>query len=473
MDRRRFMAGTATATAGALAVFGGATPSSASEAKAASTASGTGSADSVGDHVKGVTAITQVFGAGQKLVAVAVEYDREIDGRTLSASTFTVTDRTVTKVYTNRSADLAQRSRDGRYVIVELSPDDTAAALWVTGQGSGTPPTGGGTGGTGGTGDSGGGVGAGGPQVGDTTPGGTIVAAKATLTQAGTVTTTRGRQYAASTTALTTDAVKNLIVDDFRQFTFDDPATGQTLKYNLFVPRHYNPRKSYPLVLFMHDASVVNVATEGPLVQGLGAVCWASQEDQARHEAFVLAPEYGAVVIDDDYEPSTLFDATANLVESVAGQYSIDRDRLYTTGQSMGAMMSLGLNIRYPDLFAAAFIVAGQWPEAQAVPLAKKNLWILVSADDTKAYPGEQAITEVIQEQGTKVGTALWDGQSTAAGFAADVRAMRAQRTPVNFSAFKTGTTVPSGSTTSAHMGTWQIAYTIPGIRDWIMRQSR
>ena len=463
MDRRRFMAGTATATAGALAVFGSATPSSASEA---GKASGTGSADSGGDHVKGLTAITQVFGAGQKLVAVAVEYDRDIDGRTLSTSTFTVTDRTVTKVYTNRSADLTERSRNGRYVIVELSPDDTAAALWVTGQGSGTPPTGGGTG------DSGGGVGAGGPQVGDTTPGGTIVAAKATLIQAGTVTTTRGREYAASTTGLTTDAVKNLIVDDFQQFTFADPATGQTLKYNLFVPQHYNPRKSYPLVLFMHDASVVNVATEGPLVQGLGAVCWASPEDQARHEAFVLAPEYGAVVIDDNYEPSTLFDATANLVESVTQQYSIDPDRRYTTGQSMGAMMSLGLNIRYPDLFAAAFIVAGQWPEAQAVPLAKKNLWILVSADDTKAYPGEQAITEVIQEQGTKVSTALWDGQSTAAEFAADVRSMKAQRTPVNFAAFKTGTTVPTGSTTSAHMGTWQIAYTIPGIRDWIMRQS-
>ena len=343
MDRRRFMAGTATATAGALAVFGSATPSSASEA------SGTGSADTGGDHVKGLTAITQVFGAGQKLVAVAVEYDRDIDGRTLSTSTFTVTDRTVTKVYTNRTAGLAERSRDGRYVIVELSPDDTAAALWVTGQGggTGTPPTGGG-------------VGAGGPVVGDTTPGGTIVAAKATLTQAGTVTTTRGRQYTASTTGLTTDAVKNLIVDDFQQFTFDDPATGQTLKYNLFVPRHYNPRKSYPLVLFMHDASVVNVATEGPLVQGLGAVCWASPEDQARHEAFVLAPEYGSVVIDDTYLPSTLFDATANLVESVTGQYSIDPNRRYTTGQSMGAMMSLGLNIRYPDLFAAAFIVRSE-----------------------------------------------------------------------------------------------------------------
>lgn len=419
--------------------------------------------------MRSVTAITQVFGAGQKLVAVAVEYDRDIDGSMLSTSTFAVTDRTVTKVYANRTADLAQRGRAGRYVIVELSPDDTAAALWVTQQGSGTPPT---DGSGSGSGDSGGGVGAGGPKVGDTTPGGTIVAAKATLTQTDTVTTTRGTRYAADSTELTTDAVVNLIVDDFQQFSFADPATGQTLKYNLFVPKDYDPRRRYPLVLFMHDASVVNVATEGPLVQGLGAVCWASPEDQARHESFVLAPEYGSVVIDDNYEPSTLFDATANLVESVTQQYSIDRNRLYTTGQSMGAMMSLGLNIKYPDLFAAAFIVAGQWPETQAAPLAQKKLWILVSADDTKAYPGEQAITEVIQEQGTQVSTALWDGQSTAAEFAADVRSMKAQRTPVNFAAFETGTVVPSGSTTSAHMATWQVAYTIPGIRDWIMRQS-
>ncbi|MFF3711734.1 carboxylesterase family protein [Streptomyces phaeochromogenes] len=270
---------------------------------------------------------------------------------------------------------------------MELSPDDTAAALWVTRQGSGTPPDGGSDGG--GSGDDGGGPGAGGPKVGDTTPGGTVVAAKSTLTQSGTVTTTRGTRYAADGTARTTDAVVNLIVDDFRQFSFSDPVTGQTLRYNLFVPKNHDRRKSYPLVLFMHDASVVNVATEGPLIQGLGAVCWASPEDQDRHDSFVLAPEYGSVVIDDNYEPSTLFEATANLVRSVTEEYGIDPDRLYTTGQSMGAMMSLGLNIRYPELFAAAFIVAGQWPASQAAPLAGKKLWILVSADDTKAYPGE------------------------------------------------------------------------------------
>ncbi|MFF7602721.1 hypothetical protein [Streptomyces mirabilis] len=77
---------------------------------------------------------------------MAVECDSDIDGSTLSTSTFAVTDRTVTKVYTNRTAGLAQRGKAGGYVVVELSPDDTAAALWVTQQGPGTPPGGAGRG---------------------------------------------------------------------------------------------------------------------------------------------------------------------------------------------------------------------------------------------------------------------------------------------------------------------------------------
>jgi hypothetical protein len=50
-----------------------------------------------------------------------------------------------------------------------------------------------------------------------------------------------------------------------------------------------------------------------------------------------------------DYNPTALFDATINLVEDLTSQYNIDPKRRYTTGQSMGAMMSLGFGIRYTD----------------------------------------------------------------------------------------------------------------------------
>ncbi|WP_327657529.1 hypothetical protein [Streptomyces sp. NBC_00483] len=53
------------------------------------------------------------------------------------------------------------------------------------------------------------------------------------------------------------------------------------------------------------------------------------------------------------------------------------------------------------------------------------------------------------------------------------MRTLKKQQAPVNYAGFETGTTVASGSGASAHMGTWHIAYSIPDIRDWIMRQSR
>ncbi len=409
-------------------------------------------------HVESVTAVTQVFGDGQKLIALVIEFDRAIRGSQLSASTFKVIDRTITKVYASHTGDISGHGRDGRFVVVELSPEDAAALLWVP-----LPHDG-----------SGGGPGPGGPQVGDNTPGNKIVPASATVLQVSAVVTTDGHRYAAdSTTALITNKVKNLIVDDFEQFSYTDPATSRTLTYNLFKPKHMRPGKRYPLVLFMHDAGVIAVPTLGPLVQGNGATSWASPEDQAKHPCFVLAPEYPEVVIADDYKPSTYFDATVNLLKAVASTYNVDPDRIYSTGQSMGAMMTLGINIKYPDLLAASYVVAGQWPADQAAPLARKKLWVTVSEGDTKAFPTENQIMSVVKGLGTKVAQAQWDGSSTGLEFAADVRALLAQHAPINYAHFTAGTlpAVKSGKTME-HPATWQVAYDIPSIRAWIMRQS-
>jgi hypothetical protein len=58
-----------------------------------------------------------------------------------------------------------------------------------------------------------------------------------------------------------TSRVVNPIVDEFQQFTFNDTTTGNTLNYILYIPRDYDLSKSYPLVLFNHDSSVVSTHT--------------------------------------------------------------------------------------------------------------------------------------------------------------------------------------------------------------------
>jgi predicted peptidase len=82
-------------------------------------------------HVKSVTAITEVFPDGQKVTAVAVEYDKNIDNAKLLASTFSVNGRTITKVYANDAAAKAIQGVDGRYVIIEFSIYDKEASTIV------------------------------------------------------------------------------------------------------------------------------------------------------------------------------------------------------------------------------------------------------------------------------------------------------------------------------------------------------
>ncbi|WP_240980620.1 alpha/beta hydrolase-fold protein [Streptomyces sp. Z423-1] len=227
----------------------------------------------------------------------------------------------------------------------------------------------------------------------------------------------------------------------------------------------------------MHDAAVLSSDPLTTLVQGNGATCWASPQDQARRPAFVLAPQYSSAVVDDHggYTVTSWLETTVNLLNNVTETYSIDTDRLYTTGQSMGAIMSIVMDIEYPDLFAASYIVAGQWDTSLVAPMANDKLWITVSQGDESAYPGQNAITAALEEKGATVTRAVWDGTSTQKEFAAGVRKMVAKRTSINYVAFEKGTVVPSGVTDNSlnnHLYTWKIAYNIEGIREWIFKRT-
>ncbi len=263
-------------------------------------------------------------------------------------------------------------------------------------------------------------------------------------------------------------------IGDFQQLEFTDPNTGITLNYNLYSPKNYDACKSYPLVLFIHDMGVVSVNPRNTLVQCLGAVIWATPSDQARHECFVLAPQYATVIVNDHSEATPELDATVALVKSIQCQYSIDPLRVYTTGQSMGCMASIEMLIKYPDLFAAALLVAGQWDAARMSVLTRANMWIVVSEGDRKAFPGMNASMAALEAAGAKISRAAWNGQANAAEFASNVRQMIAEGNNIKYTVFVNGTVVPKflpDDGLNNHIYTWPVAYTIEGLRDWLFSQ--
>lgn len=90
-----------------------------------------------------------------------------------------------------------------------------------------------------------------------------------------------------------------------------------------------------------------------------------------------------------------MLDTTIDLINVLSEQYNIDKSRIYATGQSGGCMMTIAMNIKYPDFFAASF-GCGSVGSALVKPLAQQNsgFWF---QDDNKAWPGQNAIIDVLE----------------------------------------------------------------------------
>lgn len=399
-------------------------------------------------HIKSTTAITEVFGDGQKVSAVAVKYDSAIDTSKLKTSDFAAKGKTVTKVYANTAMAKASHGVNGQYVIVELSTAitaDTGNGAGNAAKGASQPPSGGA------------------PTLGAVaTDSAVSKPLTVNVTQSGNIATVGGQTYKADTKVRTTSKDINLVVQDFKQLVYTDPNyKNKKLMYNLYVPKNYDPSKKYPLVLFMHDAGVVSNNPTKTLTQGLGAVVWAEPSEQAKNECFVLAPQYTSIIADDTSQTTEPMDITVDLMKNLEKQYSIDSNRLYNTGQSMGGMTSIAMDIKYPDMFAASLLVACQWDVNKVTPMAKKNLWIVVSEGDNKANPGMVSITEALKKQGATVNKATWSAEASKDELATDVSKMLASNCSINYTVFKGG----------SHRYTWQYAYTIEGVRDWLFKQ--
>ncbi|MFZ5969574.1 MAG: hypothetical protein ACOYVK_20635 [Bacillota bacterium] len=263
----------------------------------------------------------------------------------------------------------------------------------------------------------------------------------------------------------------------FKQFEFKDPDTGKTVPYNLYIPDDYDSSKSYPLVLFIADSSVVGKDNTAPLTQGYGGIIWVTKEEQEKHESFVLVPQYPEVIIDDhgSFTTTDYVEITARLLNSVTSSYNIDENRLYGTGQSMGCMTIMYLSAEHPDLFAAQLFVSGQWDVSKLGPLANQKFFYIAAAGDQKASTGQTELLAALQKEGASISTATWDATWSADKFTTAVKSILSEGKNINFVTFELGTVLPEGVPvgTSEHMYSFDYAYKIEGVRDWLFNQTK
>lgn len=200
-------------------------------------------------------------------------------------------------------------------------------------------------------------------------------------------------------------------IDWIREITATPPGEFSTLTftegegrlpYNLYVPSGYDRGRKYPLVVFVHDAGRIS---DDPTASARleGAKVWTTTESQAKNPCFVLAPQYGTNSLGGESGSDVQQVITLHLIQDICDKYSIDTDRIYGTGQSMGCMQTMEMSMSYPDLFAACLLVSGQLDPEKCDALAEKKLWIAVSEDDQRAFPGMNALTDYLKTKGAGV----------------------------------------------------------------------
>lgn len=255
----------------------------------------------------------------------------------------------------------------------------------------------------------------------------------------------------------------------FKQLEYTDAATGRTLQYNLFTPKNLDESKTYPLVLFMADASTPGTDATRPLTQGYGALVWATDEWQEEHPCYILVPQYSGVAVNDAYQHTDEVDMVARMVEQIAMNPTIDNNRLYTTGQSMGGMISMYYNSAYPDLFAASIFVDCHWDSATFAELVKHK-FVFITAGKAGTF---DALEQAADNAGIKYEYTDFSARLPQTEQDALASAILAKDAPITIINFTSKSVLPENGQGSEHMYSFDYAYRLTPVREWLFRQSK
>jgi predicted peptidase len=165
------------------------------------------------------------------------------------------------------------------------------------------------------------------------------------------------------------------------------------LHYLLYLPKDFEKKDSWPLVLFLHGAgergdNLDLVKKHGP----------PKLVEQGKEFPFVLVspqcPEHKW------WEPVSL----SALLDETVEKYKIDKDRIYITGLSMGGFGTWSLAAHSPKRFAALVPICGGGEPIAARILPHVPAWVFHGAKDPVVpLSRSQAMVDAMKQAGGEV----------------------------------------------------------------------
>lgn len=211
-----------------------------------------------------------------------------------------------------------------------------------------------------------------------------------------------------------------------QSFTTSD---GTEVQYLLYLPKDYDPAKPTPTMLFLHGRG----ESYGPLSL---VAKWGPPQLVQQGQDFpmiLISPQCPG---NDSWNRPTQQKRLVELLDKIVAEFSVDADRLYLSGLSMGGYGSWRLAADHPDRFAAVVPICGGGDPADAEKLAKLPIWVF-HGDQDAAVPYERSV-EMVEA----------------------IRAAGGEK--IRFTGLE-------------HVGhnSWSPAYALPELYDWILAQKR
>lgn len=177
-----------------------------------------------------------------------------------------------------------------------------------------------------------------------------------------------------------------------------------TMPYRLLLPENFNPKKAYPLVLFLHGSGERGNDNEKQLVHG--ANVFLKDSVRKNYPAIVVFPQCSAdsywsnmfpkydssgkrigFAFSNGGTPTKAMELLLELFQQIHKDYKIDNRRQYVGGLSMGGMGTFEIVSRKPGFFAAAIAICGGANPESATNIAATAWWIFHGLKDNVVNP--------------------------------------------------------------------------------------
>lgn len=195
-----------------------------------------------------------------------------------------------------------------------------------------------------------------------------------------------------------------LLTRDSEMRVFTD-STGYDLPYRIYVPADYNEDYAYPLVLFLHGAGERGYDNEAQLKHTIMHPFM--DKSCPIYQSIVIIPQcpvydgwvhtnwdIGSYSIEKAKLAGSM-SAVVELLDAMIEEFSINEDRQYVFGLSMGGYGTWDLLARYPDRFAAAVPICGGGDPSKASDLV--DVAIHVFHDDGDPSVPVEASREMVE----------------------------------------------------------------------------